>query len=323
MWSRLRSRRLRSRRLLTAAGSVTALLGLGIAVGTGAVHLPLSATAASRSTTDAISAPRATASQSSVSAYGYHLATMSPSPAAPRHQAPSRKATAKPKPRPTATMSSAPATTPVTTPATTPVTTPSSGRFTSGPVPTHSPTPVWSPTPSSPKPVSSSPVSSPPASSPPASGSGLTPQATAENQTPTGQNQLAWSEAILKALGDPLTSANIISMGYWMQNEAGSPPSGIVGENNPINVSLPGYGGTPIQYEAPGYSLMSYPTVQDGVQATAAYLNNGSYPQILSDLKQGVGLSDPSLGSELQEYSGSGYSTIPDSWGQSQGQPLS
>jgi hypothetical protein len=155
-----------------------------------------------------------------------------------------------------------------------------------------------------------------------AAGGLLTPQPTAEYQTPTGQNQLAWSEAILTALGDPLTSANIISIGYWMQNEAGSPPYGIVGANNPINVSEPGYGGTQIQYEAPGYYLMSYPTVADGVAATAAYLNNGSYPQILADLKQGAGLSDPSLAGELQEYSGSGYSTIPDSWGASQGQPL-
>ena len=157
----------------------------------------------------------------------------------------------------------------------------------------------------------------------PASGSTLTPQPTAQNETPTGQNQKAWSEAILTALGDPLTSANIVSIGYWMQNEAGSPPFGIVGANNPINVSEPGYGGTQIQYEAPGYYLMSYPTVADGVAATAAYLNNGSYPQILSDLKQGAGLSDPNLGGELQEYSGSGYSTIPDAWGQSQGTPES
>jgi hypothetical protein len=155
------------------------------------------------------------------------------------------------------------------------------------------------------------------------SSSGLTPQPTAENQTPTGSNELAWSEAILTALGDPLTSANIVSMGYWMQNEAGSPPSGIVGANNPINVSEPGYGGTPIQYEAPGYYLMSYPTVQDGVQATAAYLNNGSYPGILADLQAGTGLNDPNLASELQEYSGGGYSTIPDSWGASQGTPES
>jgi hypothetical protein len=148
------------------------------------------------------------------------------------------------------------------------------------------------------------------------------PQPTAEYQTPTGQNQLAWSEAILTALGDPLTSANIISIGYWMQNEAGSPPYGIVGANNPINVSEPGYGGTQIQYEAPGYYLMSYPTVADGVAATAAYLNNGSYPEILSDLRQGVGLSDPGLADELAEYSGNGYTTIPDSFGASQGQPL-
>jgi hypothetical protein len=164
-----------------------------------------------------------------------------------------------------------------------------------------------------------------PASSPqqPTSGGTLTPQPTAEYETPSGDNQKAWSEAILTALGDPLTSANIVSIGYWMQNEAGSPPSGIVGANNPINVSEPGYDGTQIQYEAPGYYLMSYPTVADGVAATAAYLNSGSYPGILADLKQGVGLSDSGLASELQEYSGSGYSTIPDSWGASQGTPES
>lgn len=50
-------------------------------------------------------------------------------------------------------------------------------------------------------------------------------------------NQLAWSEAILAALGAPATKANIESLGYWMQNEAGSPPSGMVGADNPVNVS--------------------------------------------------------------------------------------
>jgi len=157
----------------------------------------------------------------------------------------------------------------------------------------------------------------------PTSAATLAPQPTAEYQTPTGQNQKAWSEAILTALGDPLTSANIVSIGYWMQNEAGTPPYGIVGANNPVNVSEPGYGGTQIQYEAPGYYLMSYPTVADGVAATAAYLSNGSYPQVLADLRAGAGLSDPSLAGELEEYSGDGYSTIPDSWGASQGMPES
>ena len=193
---------------------------------------------------------------------------------------------------------------------------------TASPSPRHSatarPTPSMTP--------ASTPAAMPstaPASPRPTSGSTLTPQPTAEYQTPTGQNQLAWSEAILTVLGDPLTSANIVSIGYWMQNEAGSPPSGIVGANNPINVSEPGYGGTQIQYEAPGYYLMSYPTVADGVAATAAYLNSGSYPGILGDLKQGAGLGDPGLASELEEYSGSGYSTVPDSWGASQGTPES
>jgi len=166
-------------------------------------------------------------------------------------------------------------------------------------------------------------TSAAPSSQRPTSAATLTPQPTAEYQTPNGQNQKAWSEAILTALGDPLTSANIVSIGYWMQNEAGTPPYGIVGANNPINVSEPGYGGTQIQYEAPGYYLMSYPTVADGVAATAAYLNNGSYSQVLADLKAGAGLSDPSLAGELQEYSGNGYSTIPDSWGASQGMPES
>jgi hypothetical protein len=150
----------------------------------------------------------------------------------------------------------------------------------------------------------------------------LTPSPTAQNQTPTGTNQLAWTEAILKALGDPLTDANIKSVGYWMQNEAGSPPSGIVGANNPINVSEPGYGGWPIKDEGNGYSLYSYPTPQDGIQALVAYINPYGYPDILNALKAGVGLSSPSLSTEFGIYSGHGYTAVPDAWGLSQGVPL-
>jgi len=162
-------------------------------------------------------------------------------------------------------------------------------------------------------------------SQPPTDSGGLTPQPTAQNETPKGENQKAWSEAILNALGAPLTSANIISIGYWMQNEAGSPPSGIVGANNPINVSQPCCGGVPIQDDGDGVTfLQSYPTVADGVEAIAQYLNRGNYTTILADLKAGVGLMNQSnIASEIQLYSGGGYSTIPDSWGQSQGQPLS
>jgi hypothetical protein len=149
----------------------------------------------------------------------------------------------------------------------------------------------------------------------------LVPTPTKEYQTPTGRNELAWSEAILRAFGDPLTTANIVSMGYWMQNEAGHPPYGIVGADNPINVSEPGYGGTPIQNEGGGYHLYSYPTVTDGIHAIVAYLKRPNYVGILAALKAGVGLSSPSLASEFLVYSGNGYSTVPDSWGASQGRP--
>jgi len=148
------------------------------------------------------------------------------------------------------------------------------------------------------------------------------PAPTAENQTPKGANELAWSEAILTKLGAPLTDANIESMGYWMQNEAGSPPSGIVGANNPINVSQPGYDGTPIKSEGGGYYLYSYPNVTDGIDAIAAYLvPSPTYSGIVAALKAGRGLSSSALGQAFSIYSGGGYSTVPDAWGASQGEP--
>jgi hypothetical protein len=149
----------------------------------------------------------------------------------------------------------------------------------------------------------------------------LTPAATAEYETPKGANELAWSEAILTKLGAPLTDANIESLGYWMQNEAGSPPYGIVGADNPLNVSQPGYGGTPIKSEGNGYYLYSYPTAPDGIDAIAAYLARPSYADIVAALKAGSGLSSSSLGPEFSVYSGGGYTTVPDSWGASQGTP--
>jgi hypothetical protein len=183
-------------------------------------------------------------------------------------------------------------------------------------------------TPATPTPAPSALVPTPaperttPAPSPSLAASpGPAPAATAENQTPRGANELAWSKAILTALGDPLTDANIVSLGYWMQNEAGSPPSGIVGANNPINVSQPGYGGWPIKYEGNGWSLYSYPTPNDGIAATVKYLTPTGYPLILAALKSGQGLSSSSLAGELSEYSGGGYSQIPDAWGASQGRP--
>jgi hypothetical protein len=143
-----------------------------------------------------------------------------------------------------------------------------------------------------------------------------------ENVTPTGSTELAWSEAILTALGAPITNANVISMGYWMQNEAGAPPSGLRGENNPINVSQPCCGGVPIQSDGDGVTyLQSYPTAADGVEATKEYLERPNFPTIIADLRAGVGLGGGDAASDISLFAGSHYDTIPDSWGQSQGQP--
>jgi hypothetical protein len=200
-------------------------------------------------------------------------------------------------------------------------------RATAGITPAGLPTasaPPASPTPRARMVVTPSRIAPSPPASPtprPSPSPVLVPTATAENQTPTGRNELAWSEAILRAFGDPLTTANIVSMGYWMQNEAGHPPYGMVGANNPINVSQPGYGGTPIQNEGGGYFLYSYPTVKDGIDAIVAYLHRPNYAGIVAALKAGAGLSSPSLASEILVYSGNHYSTVPDSWGASQGRP--
>ncbi len=156
----------------------------------------------------------------------------------------------------------------------------------------------------------------------PASSGAVTPPNTAEYETPTGQAQLEWSEAILNSLGAPLTNANILSIGYWMQNEAGKPPYGIVGANNPINVSQPCCGGVPIQDDGDGVTfLQSYPDAADGIEAITQYLERGNYTDIVAALRAGEGLSGGNLAPEIQLYSGGGYSTIPDSFGQSQGTP--
>ena len=166
-----------------------------------------------------------------------------------------------------------------------PMSSPSAKKTPAKPKPSATPTATPSSASATPSPSTpTSPTQTP--SSTATAASGLTPAALPGNVTPKGTNQLAWSEAILAALGAPDTDANIISMGYWMQNEAG----GLVGENNPINVSEQGYDGWNIQSEGNGWYLRSYPTVADGVAAIAAYLSYPNYSEIKGDLQAGVGL---------------------------------
>jgi len=266
-------------RVITAAVFAVALVAVAVAVGVGAVPMPLTA----QVTKATAAAPLAQSqSQLSLSKSSAVMATFAPYIATGSPMAsPSAKKTTPAKPRPSATPTATPSSASATPSASTPTS------------PTQTP------------------------SSTATAASGLTPAALPGNVTPKGTNQLAWSEAILAALGAPDTDANIISMGYWMQNEAG----GLVGENNPINVSEQGYDGWNIQSEGSGWYLRSYPTVADGVAAIAAYLSYPNYSEIKGDLQAGIGLSSSSIASELSVYSGGGYTTIPDSWGSSQGQP--
>ncbi|HEY0937067.1 MAG TPA: hypothetical protein VGD91_25435 [Trebonia sp.] len=265
-------------------GFTAVLLGAGVAVGTGVLPTPLSDSSSTAKAPAAALLDTTPVLTPSVNSFSYAVASVPASLRAHPKTSPAVKHTKKPKPAPSASLTTSPAGTPT---------------------PTQPP----APTPTAVQPVA---------------GSGMTPQATAEYETPKGDNQKAWSEAILTAVGAPLTSANIVSIGYWMQNEAGSPPYGIVGANNPINVSEPCCGGVGIQDDGDGVTfLQSYPTAAAGIQAIAEYLNRGNYTQMLADLKAGAGLSDPNLAGEIGLYSGGGYTTIPDSFGQSQGAPES
>ena len=78
----------------------------------------------------------------------------------------------------------------------------------------------------------------------------------------------------------------------------------------------------PIQSDGDGVTyLQSYPTAADGVEATKEYLERPNFPTIVADLRAGVGLGGGDAASEISLFAGSHYDTIPDSWGQSQGQP--
>jgi hypothetical protein len=267
-------------RIVAAAVFAVALVAVAVAVGVGA--MPMHLTGQTTKVTAAVPLAKSQQGQLSLSESSAVMATFAPHIAIGRPMASPSVKKAPVKPKPSAT----------------PTATPSTASAT--------------PTPSTPSPTQAP-------SSTATAASGSTPAALPGNVTPKGSNQLAWSEAILAALGAPDTDANIISIGYWMQNEAG----GLVGENNPINVSEQGYDGWNIQSEGNGWYLRSYPTVADGVAAIAAYLSYPNYSQIKGDLQAGIGLggSNSTLASQLSEYSGGGYTTIPDSWGSSQGQP--
>jgi len=86
-------------------------------------------------------------------------------------------------------------------------------------------------------------------------------------------------------MGLPETSNNINSLVSWGVAEGGGFGGGVPADqaatNNVLNTSETGFGAI----LANNRTEPAYPTLQDGIQATAATLGNGNYGAILNDLQ--------------------------------------
>ena len=113
----------------------------------------------------------------------------------------------------------------------------------------------------------------------------------------------AWLKALLAALGDPETAANMSSLVNWQLHE--EPASKWNMWNNPFNSTeiMPG------SKQVNSAGVQSYVTLSDGLTATVKTLNNGFYPQILANLKKGIGLLHGAE-KDLLTWSGGGYSSV-------------
>lgn len=87
-----------------------------------------------------------------------------------------------------------------------------------------------------------------------------------------------WQAVFLKAVGAPVTPANVRFADAWAQAEGGD------ATNNPFNTTQPAAGAS--SYNSVG--VRNYGTPEQGIQATAQTLLNGRYGNILAALKQGT-----------------------------------
>lgn len=86
-----------------------------------------------------------------------------------------------------------------------------------------------------------------------------------------------WQQAVLAALGVPVTVSNERFLSDWQPYEGGS------ASFNPLNTTEPWAGAT--SYNMVG--VKNYPSASAGAQATAATLKNGNYPSIMAALRTG------------------------------------
>lgn len=122
-----------------------------------------------------------------------------------------------------------------------------------------------------------------------------------------------WAQAILNALGAPVTSSNLKFLAAWQQAEGGSAAF------NPLNTTQPASGAT--NYNSVG--VRNYGSAGQGTKATVDTLLNGHYNQIVqmlragnispSHLAQAVANSPWGTGTGVQRVLGSGTVKLPSS----------
>lgn len=117
-------------------------------------------------------------------------------------------------------------------------------------------------------------------------------------------NTSDFAKALLGALGDPTTPANIASIVAWENREGGNWHNSA--KYNPLNTTQkePGSGMTGTQGDIGVYTSWA-----QGVLATAQTLTNGRYNDIDAALKQGIGLGTKHYAS-LGVWSGGGYTSL-------------
>lgn len=92
-----------------------------------------------------------------------------------------------------------------------------------------------------------------------------------------------WRGLLLEALSCPLSEVNVDALQWWADSE-GMPLS----ENNWLATTIGGFGGVVVN----GVGVKAYPSVQAGVDATAATLRGGAYRNVINALQDGNSLQE-------------------------------
>src|SRR5467141_2400801 len=99
-------------------------------------------------------------------------------------------------------------------------------------------------------------------------------------------NWETWATGVLAYIQAPTDETNLDSL--WAWSNAETAPYDLMRWNNPLNTTMPWPGAVDSGAQPGAHDVKIYRTLQDGILATGATLENGYYPQILVNLKASV-----------------------------------